>query len=178
CGPRGEEAREQPAGSYCGEAAPLPTRAAGFRMAGPKFVVRDVSASAISGSPARSTAPLAGFRRQPSDHVAMSDSDVRAYSPDMAALENSSRSEALPLNMTGGVSRFLSASLSRVASMKPIVAVLQVAPVIVTFWSVIRSPAKIGRGVAGRTPAAVQSTCRVPGWVSTSPYSSLIRWLS
>src|SRR5205809_4465035 len=95
--------RDQRDAAYAGVAAPLPTRAARFRMAGPKFVIRDVNASVISGSPARSTAPLAGFRRQPSDHVAMSDSDVRAYSPDMAALENSSRSEALPLNMTGGV---------------------------------------------------------------------------
>src|SRR5439155_5087959 len=74
-----------PGGAYSGVAAPLPTRAARFRMAGPKFVIRDVNAAAISGSPTRSTAPLAGFRRQLSDHLARSDSAVRAYCPDMAA---------------------------------------------------------------------------------------------
>ena len=80
-----------------------------------------------------------------------------------------------PEKITGGQSRFFVSSSSFIASTAPMVAAPHGTNPSVTYWSVIRPGSNTGRGIVGRTPAAVQSTWTWSAPVGSSPSSKVIR---
>src|SRR5205823_201476 len=113
--------------------------------AAPRLAPKDAKAAATCGSSKRAAAPRAGLSRDCSVHALTAGSPDRVISPVIPAWAMCSTSLMSPVNVRGGHRRFFSTSSPSRASTTPTVAALHGTMPIVTYWSVTRSPSKIGR---------------------------------